>query len=186
MGKRGLTSLIHEAPLPVKKHSYTYEELILAGEGKLFGEGKARLPLPNMLMMDRITHVSEMGGAHGKGQLVAELDIHPDLWFFKCHFKDDPVMPGCLGLDALWQLSGFFLTWTGHPGKGRALGVGEVKYRGQILPTNKLVTYTIDVKRVLTSKLIMIITDGTVAVDGRPVYWADSLRVGLFESTEDF
>lgn len=186
MGKNGEIPAMTEAMKAAKKHSYNYDELIVAGKGQLFGDGYARLPLPPMLMLDRITHVSETGGAHGKGQLVAELDIKPDLWFFQCHFKDDPVMPGCLGLDALWQLSGFFLTWTGHPGKGRALGVGEVKYRGQILPTHKLVTYTIDVKRILTSKLIMIIADGTVMVDGRPVYWADSLRVGMFESTEDF
>lgn len=168
------------------QHSYSFEEVLAAGRGELFGSRTAKLPLPNMLMFDRISMIQADGGAHGNGVVVAELDIKPDLWFFGCHFQDDPVMPGCLGLDSLWQLSGFFLAWSGHVGKGRALGVGEVKFSGQILPTNKLVTYRIDIKRVIARKLVLAVADGSVTVDGKEVYVANSLKVGLFESTEGF
>ncbi len=168
------------------KNSYTYEDIIRCGHGKLFGPEDARLPLPNMLMFDRITNINADGGEYGKGEIIAELDVKPDLWFFDCHFEGDPVMPGCLGLDALWQLVGFFLVWSGHIGKGRALGVGEVKFRGQVLPTAKKVTYHLNIKRVMASKLILGIADGTVSVDDRQIYSATGLRVGLFTSTEDF
>jgi 3-hydroxyacyl-[acyl-carrier protein] dehydratase / trans-2-decenoyl-[acyl-carrier protein] isomerase len=170
----------------VIKNSYSYEELLQAGRGELFGEDRARAPLPPMLMMDRITHIDSDGGPHGLGQIVAELDINPDLWFFKCHFESDPVMPGCLGLDAMWQLIGFFLCWSGGPGRGRALGVGEVKFTGQVLPTAKRVTYRIDMKRVLLRRLFMGIGDATMEVDGRQIYTATDLRVGLFTSTDSF
>jgi len=169
-----------------RQSSYTNEELIQCGKAELFGEGNAQLPIDNMLMMDRITHISEEGGKYGRGQIIAELDINPDLWFFQCHFQGDPVMPGCLGLDAMWQTSGFFLGWLGLNGKGRALGVGEVKFTGQVLPTAKKVTYTIDVKRVLARGLSMVIADGTMEVDGRVIYTAEKMKVGLFTSTEDF
>ena len=139
-----------------------------------------------MLMFDRITRVDESGGAYGKGQLVAELDIRPDLWFFACHFEGDPVMPGCLGLDAMWQLTGFYLPWLGESGRGRALGVGEVKFTGQVLPDAKVVRYEIDVKRVLRGKLRLVIADGRIYVDDRLIYEAKDLRVGLFQSTEGF
>ena len=166
--------------------SYSKEDLIACGEGRLFGPGNAQLPLREMLMMDRITLISEEGGTYGKGQMLAELDIHPDLWFFGVHFQGDPVMPGCLGLDAMWQLVGFYLGWVGGPGRGRALGVGEVKFTGQVLPTAKLVKYRIDLKRVINSRLVMGIGDGTMSVDGREIYTAKDLRVGLFASTEGF
>ncbi len=169
-----------------RQSSFNREELLSCGRGELFGEGNARLPMPNMLMLDRITSISEEGGTYGKGHIIAELDINPDLWFFDCHFPTDPVMPGCLGLDAMWQLVGFYLGWLGHPGRGRALGSGEVKFTGQILPTAKLVTYKIDLKRVMARGLVMGIADGSVAVDGREIYTAKGLRVGLFTSTEDF
>jgi 3-hydroxyacyl-[acyl-carrier protein] dehydratase/trans-2-decenoyl-[acyl-carrier protein] isomerase len=133
-----------------------------------------------MLMFDRITTISDVGGTHGKGEIRAELDVKPDLWFFKCHFKDDPVMPGCLGLDAMWQMVGFFLGWLGGLGKGRALGVGEVKFTGQVLPSAKIVEYVIDVKRVIMRKLVLGIGDGIMKVDGKPIYEAKDLRVGLF------
>jgi 3-hydroxyacyl-[acyl-carrier protein] dehydratase/trans-2-decenoyl-[acyl-carrier protein] isomerase len=165
------------------KSSYSYEDIIACGKGELFGSGNAKLPLPPMLMLDRITNISATGGTHGKGEIVAELDIKPDLWFFGCHFQGDPVMPGCLGLDALWQLLGFFMIWTGAKGSGRALGVGEVKFTGQVLPTAKKVTYRINVKRFINRKLILAIGDGVVEVDGRPIYEANDLRVGLFENT---
>jgi 3-hydroxyacyl-[acyl-carrier protein] dehydratase/trans-2-decenoyl-[acyl-carrier protein] isomerase len=161
--------------------SFGYDDLIACGEGRLFGEGNARLPLPNMLMMDRITHIDDTGGAHGKGRMEAELDVHPGLWFFACHFQGDPVMPGCLGLDAMWQLVGFHLGWSGLPGRGRALGVGEVKFTGQITNDVKLVRYEIDIKRVFRSKLILGVADGTVLADGKPIYQAKDLRVGLFQ-----
>lgn len=169
-----------------RKDNYSREDLIQCGKGTLFEPGHAKLPLPNMLMMDRITRISPEGGLFGKGEIIAELDVDPGLWFFGCHFEGDPVMPGCLGLDALWQMVGFFLTWSGHPGRGRALGVGEVKFTGQILPTDKLVTYRISIKRLLTSKLKLAIADGTVEVDGKQIYAANGLRVGLFADVTAF
>ena len=161
-------------------------QLLECAHGALFGAGMARLPAPPMLMFDRITRLDEHGGAFGKGQLVAELDIRPDLWFFACHFEDDPVMPGCLGLDAMWQLAGFYLPWLGEPGRGRALGVGEVKFTGQVLPDARTVRYEIDVKRVLRGRLRMVIADGRTYVDGRLIYEARDLRVGLLQSAEGF
>jgi 3-hydroxyacyl-[acyl-carrier protein] dehydratase/trans-2-decenoyl-[acyl-carrier protein] isomerase len=169
-----------------QQNSYTKEELLSCSTGELFGPGNSQLPAPNMLMMDRIVEIHETGGIHGKGYIVAELDITPDLWFFACHFPGDPVMPGCLGLDAMWQLVGFFLGWSGGPGKGRALGVGEVKFKGQVLPTAKKVTYRIDLKRVIKRKLFMGLGDGTVEVDGRVIYEAKDLKVGLFQDTSSF
>lgn len=169
-----------------KKSSYNKEELLQCGHGQLFGPGNAQLPIGNMLMLDRITLITNEGGDFGKGKIVAELDINPDLWFFGCHFPGDPVMPGCLGLDAMWQLLGFFLGWSGHPGHGRALGVGDVKFKGQILPSAKSVTYHIDIRRVLAQKLVLGIADGRIEVDGQEIYHAKNLRVGLFESTESF
>jgi 3-hydroxyacyl-[acyl-carrier protein] dehydratase/trans-2-decenoyl-[acyl-carrier protein] isomerase len=166
--------------------SFEKDELLKCGHGEMFGAGNAQLPVGNMLMMDRITHISTEGGEHGKGEIIAELDINPDLWFFACHFPGDPVMPGCLGLDAMWQLVGFFLGWKGNKGRGRALGSGEVKFTGQILPTAKKVTFHIQLKRVIERKLVMGIADGSVKVDGREIYTAKDLRVGLFTSTDNF
>ncbi|MFT2110315.1 bifunctional 3-hydroxydecanoyl-ACP dehydratase/trans-2-decenoyl-ACP isomerase [Marinomonas sp. 2405UD68-3] len=166
--------------------SFEKDELLKCGYGEMFGDGNARLPVGNMLMMDRITNITAEGGEHGKGEIHAELDISPDLWFFDCHFPSDPVMPGCLGLDAMWQLVGFFLGWKGNKGRGRALGCGEVRFTGQILPTAKKVTFNIQLKRVIERRLVMGIADGTVAVDGRVIYTATDLRVGLFTSTENF
>ena len=166
--------------------TYNKEQLLECGHGELFGPGNAQLPIGNMLMMDRITHISDQGGANGKGQIIAELDINPDLWFFECHFPGDPVMPGCLGLDAMWQIVGFYLGWLGNPGHGRALGVGEVKFTGQVLPDATQVKYTINIKRVIARKLVLGIADGTVEVDGKLIYTAKDLRVGLFTSTEGF
>ncbi len=171
---------------PGRQNAYSREELLACGRGELFGPDSAKLPLPDMLMTDRITLITNSGGAHGKGEIHAELDINPDLWFFKCHFAGDPVMPGCLGVDALWQLVGFFLVWSGCKGRGRALGAGKVKFTGQVLPTAKLVTYDLQIKRMITRRLVMAIADGTVAVDGREIYKAEDLRVGLFTSTDDF
>jgi 3-hydroxyacyl-[acyl-carrier protein] dehydratase/trans-2-decenoyl-[acyl-carrier protein] isomerase len=168
------------------KNAYTKEELIACGNGKLFGPGNAQLPTDNMLMVDRISHISSEGGPNGKGEIIAQLDIHPDLWFFQCHFPGDPVMPGCLGLDAMWQLVGFFLGWRGNPGRGRALGSGEVKFSGQVLPTASQVVYNISIKRVVERKLVMGIADGSLSVDDREIYTARDLRVGLFQSTESF
>lgn len=163
-----------------KKSSYSYEDLVACGHGKLFGLNNARLPLPPMLMIDRITKINADGGAHGKGELVAELDIRPDLWFFNCHFETDPVMPGCLGLDAMWQLIGFYLGWIGGQGRGRALAAGDVKFKGMVLPEAKLVSYHIDLKRVITRRMTVGIGDGIVKVDGEAIYEANDLRVGLF------
>lgn len=175
------------SPTPhVAQPAYNKEELIACGMGNLFGPGNAQLPIDKMLMIDRIPHISSEGGEYDRGQIIAELDIHPDLWFFQCHFPGDPVMPGCLGLDAMWQLVGFFLGWRGNPGRGRALGSGDVKFTGQILPTAKRVEYNIQIKRVIERKLVMGIADGTVAVDGTVIYTAKDLRVGLFQSTESF
>jgi len=159
---------------------YGYEELLACGRGELFGPGNAQLPLPPMLMFDRITDIAEAGGAHDKGKVVAELDIKPELWFFGCHFKGDPVMPGCLGLDALWQLTGFFLGWLGLPGRGRALGVGEVKFADMVVPSVKKVVYGVDIKRVFRGKLNMAIADGWLEADGKRIYEALNMRVGLF------
>ncbi|EUJ10120.1 beta-hydroxyacyl-(acyl carrier protein) dehydratase FabA [Methylophilaceae bacterium 11] len=169
-----------------KQTSYTKEELLTCGRGELFGEGNAQLPLPPMLMFDRIVSITEDGGKYGAGQIIAELDVTPDLWFFGCHFTGDPVMPGCLGLDAMWQLVGFYLGWKGGPGRGRALGAGEVKFTGQVLPTAKLVRYHIDLKRVIMRKLVMGIADARMEVDGREIYVANDLRVGLFTTTDNF
>ena len=169
-----------------KPSSYDREQLLQCGYGAMFGPNNAQLPIDNMLMMDRINVINESEGAFGKGLVVAELDIHPDLWFFKCHFPGDPVMPGCLGLDALWQNVGFYLAWLGNPGHGRALGVGEVKFSGQVLPDAKKVTYFLDIKRVITRRLVLGIADGRVEVDGRAIYHAKDLRVGLFTSTDGF
>ena len=169
-----------------KKSSYNDEEILACGRGELFGPERPKLPKPNMLMFNRVIEVNNTGGKYGKGEVVAELDITPDLWFFGCHFQDDPVMPGCLGLDSMWQLTGFFMAWEGHEGKGRALGAGEIKFTGQILPEAKKVTYHIHIKRVIARKLVLCISDATVAVDGNLVYEGNNLRVGLFESTEGF
>lgn len=170
----------------IRKNAYNHDELVLCGKGGLFGPATGKLPTGNLLMFDRIVEIKDDGGDYGKGFIEAELDIDPRLWFFGCHFVDDPVMPGCLGLDALWQLCGFFLSWSGLLGKGRALGVGKVKFSGQVLPTAKRVTYLLHIKRLIARKLNMVIADGKVAVDGRTIYTADDLRVGLFQSTDAF
>ncbi|WP_133543472.1 3-hydroxyacyl-[acyl-carrier-protein] dehydratase FabA [Mesocricetibacter intestinalis] len=169
-----------------RKHSYGYEDLLASGRGELFGEKGPQLPAPTMLMMDRVVEMNETGGNFGKGYVEAELDIHPDLFFFSCHFIGDPVMPGCLGLDAMWQLVGFYLGWIGGEGKGRALGVGEVKFTGQVRPSAKKVVYRIHLKRVINRKLIMGVADGEVEVDGRLIYTATDLKVGLFQDTSAF
>ena len=171
-----------------RRSSFEYEDLLSCGRGELFGAGNAQLPLPPMLMFDRIARISETGGAHDKGQVVAELKVagNPALdWFFACHFKGDPVMPGCLGLDALWQLTGFFLGWLGAPGRGRALGVGEVKFTNMVLPTTGKVEYIVDVKRVILRKLKLGIADGMLKADGVTIYTATDLRVGLFEAGQE-
>ncbi|RKZ75244.1 MAG: 3-hydroxyacyl-[acyl-carrier-protein] dehydratase FabA [Gammaproteobacteria bacterium] len=170
----------------MKKNSYTYEELLQCGRGEMFGPGNAQLPMPPMLMFDRVVNVTENGGSANRGCIVAEQDIHPDLWFFNCHFPGDPVMPGCLGLDAMWQLIGFFLGWLGGAGRGRALGAGEIKYAGEVSPKNKLIVYRIDLKRVIRRKLVMGIANAVMEVDGQEIYFAKNLRVGLLSSTENF
>ena len=165
-----------------KKSSYTYQELIDCGNGNLFGEGNAKLPLPPMLMFDRITKISEDNGLYKKGLIKAELDIKDNLWFFDCHFKKDPVMPGCLGLDAMWQLVGFFLGWQGNPGKGRALGVGTVKLTGEVIQSIKLVKYEIDMKKIMSPGGTTVgLANGVVLADDKKIYSADNLKVGLFK-----
>ncbi len=169
-----------------KQTAFNRDELLSCGRGEMFGPGNAQLPTPNMLMMDRIINIADEGGEFGKGEILAELDVRKDLWFFDCHVPGDPVMPGCLGLDAMWQLVGFFLAWIGNPGHGRALGVGEVKFTGQVLPRAAKVTYHIDMKRVISRKLVLGVADGVMKVDGREIYVAKDLRVGLFTSTDNF
>ena len=163
-----------------RQNSYDFDGLMKCARGELFGQGNAQLPAPPMLMLDRITNITEDGGEHGKGQLVAELDVNPDLWFFKCHFLGDPVMPGCLGLDALWQLTGFFLGWRGMPGRGRALGVGEVKFTGMVTPEVKLIRYEVNPRRIIDRKLKLGVADGKMFADGELVYTTSDMRVGLF------
>ena len=163
-----------------RQSNYTYDDLIACANGDLFGPGNARLPTPPMLMFDRITHISDSGGAHDKGEIRAELDIKPELWFFDCHFRTDPVMPGCLGLDAMWQLVGFYLGWLGNPGRGRALGAGTVKFTGQVLQDVSLVEYQLDIRRVITGRLTMGISNARLLADGEQIYSAEDLRVGLF------
>ena len=166
----------------MKKNSYSHDELINCGNGELFGAGNAKLPLPPMLMFDRITEINDNKGVFNKGSLKAELDIKKDLWFFDCHFKEDPVMPGCLGLDAMWQLVGFYLGWIGNPGKGRALGVGTVKFTGEVLQNVKLVTYEIDMKKIMSPGGTTVgLANGVVLADGKKIYSAESLKVGLFK-----
>jgi 3-hydroxyacyl-[acyl-carrier protein] dehydratase / trans-2-decenoyl-[acyl-carrier protein] isomerase len=165
-----------------RRSSYSYEDLLACARGELFGQGNAQLPLPPMLMFDRITEISEDGGPNGKGAVRAELDVKPDLWFFDCHFKGDPVMPGCLGLDALWQMTGFFLGWLGAPGRGRALGTGEIKFTGQVLPSVARVEYGVDFKRVIRGKLVLGVADGWLKADGETIYQAKDLKVGLFKA----
>ncbi|MFO1012914.1 MAG: 3-hydroxyacyl-[acyl-carrier-protein] dehydratase FabA [Caulobacteraceae bacterium] len=166
------------------RSSFDYEDLLACGRGEMFGPGNAQLPVPPMLMFDRITHIADNDGLHGKGSVVAELDIRPDLWFFDCHFIGDPVMPGCLGLDAMWQIVGFFLGWSGAPGRGRALGSGEVRFGGEVTPATKKVTYRIDLKRVILRRLVMGVADGVVEADGVRIYEAKDLRVGLFKPAD--
>ena len=179
-GSSGATKIGNFTGMQSRQSSYEYEELLACGRGELFGEGP-QLPLPPMLMFDRISELSEQGGEHGKGLVRAELNVKPDLWFFPCHFKGDPVMPGCLGLDALWQLLGFFLGWSGSSGSGRALGLGELKFSGQVLPSMKKVVYGLEIKRVMRSKLILGIADGWLSADGNVIYRASDLKVGLFK-----
>jgi 3-hydroxyacyl-[acyl-carrier protein] dehydratase/trans-2-decenoyl-[acyl-carrier protein] isomerase len=169
-----------------RPHAYSREQLLASARGELFGPGAARLPDDPMLMFDRITEIREAAGEHGKGIVRAELDVRPDLWFFGCHFHGDPVMPGCLGLDAMWQLTGFFMTWSGARGRGRALGCGEVKFTGQVLPQARLVEYEIHISRMINRKLVMAVSDARMRVDGREIYTAKDLRVGMFTSTDSF
>ena len=182
----GGSFLALDTPRMTRLHTFSRDQLLASARGELFGPNKGRLPNDPMLMFDRITDIREDGGAYGKGLIRAELDIKPDLWFFGCHFIGDPVMPGCLGLDAMWQLTGFFLTWLGAPGKGRALGCGEVKFTGQVLPDAKLVRYEIDISRVINRKLVMAQSDARMYVDDREIYNARDLRVGLFTETGSF
>ena len=164
-----------------RRSGYEYEDLLACGRGEMFGPGNAQLPLPPMLMFDRIIEISETGGEYGKGLVRAELDVKPDLWFFGCHFKNDPVMPGCLGLDALWQMVGFYLGWIGGEGRGRALGLGELKFAGQVLPTVRKVAYHVDIKRVMRTKLVLGVADGWLSMDDEIIYRAKDLKVGLFK-----
>jgi len=164
-----------------KRNSYGYDSLIECAQGNMFGKGNAQLPMPPMLMIDRITKISNEGGKNGRGEILAELDVKPNLWFFDCHFPNDPVMPGCLGLDAMWQLLGFFLGWLGEKGQGRAISVGKVKFSGMVLPSSKKLQYRINIKRVLTSKLVLGIADGVLSADGKDIYKAEDIRVGLFQ-----
>ncbi len=173
------------AGAPGRVETLDKAQLLACARGEMFGVGNARLPSPPMLMFDRITRIADHGGAWGKGEIRAELDIRPDLWFFDCHFANDPVMPGCLGLDAMWQLSGFFLPWLGELGRGRALGVGEVKFTGQVLPDARLVRYQIDIHRVMRGRVPLVIADGQTFVDDRLIYVAGSMRVGLFRANQD-
>ena len=177
----GLNQVLRELKI-MKKNSYSYDDLITCGNGNLFGPGNAKLPLPPMLMFDRITEINENNGTFNKGSLKAELDIKDDLWFFDCHFKKDPVMPGCLGLDAMWQLVGFFLGWLGNPGKGRALGVGTVKFTGEVLQNVKNVRYEIDMKKIMSPGGTTVgLANGIVLADNKKIYSAESLKVGLFK-----
>src|SRR3954469_20055876 len=164
-----------------RRGGYEYEDLLACGRGEMFGPGNAQLPLPPMLMFDRISEINETGGEYGKGLVRAELNVNPDLWFFACHFKGDPVMPGCLGLDALWQMIGFYLGWTGGAGRGRALGLGELKFSGQVLPNVRKIVYNVDIKRVMRSKLVLGVADGWLSTDGEIIYRAKDLKVGLFK-----
>ena len=176
--------MLPQAMNPSETTSFTREDLLACSRGEMFGPGNAQLPSPPMLMFDRITSISKDGGANGKGQLIAELDIDPTLWFYGCHFVGDPVMPGCLGLDAMWQLVGFYLGWCGAPGRGRALGVGEVKFRGQVTPDIRKVVYRIDLKRVILRKLVLGVADGVMEADGKPIYHAKDLMVGVFKAED--
>ena len=170
----------------MQKNSYSFEELIECGEGKLFGKGNAKLPLPPMLMFDRITEISKDTGKFKKGLIKAELDIKDDLWFFNCHFKEDPVMPGCLGLDAMWQLLGFYLLWSGLPGIGRALSAEKVKFFGQVLPSASIVRYELDIKRVINRGAVLGVANGKMYVDDKEIYNAEKLKVGLFNDPSNF
>ena len=169
---------------PGARHSFDKDDLLACARGEMFGAGNAQLPAPPMLMMDRITMISDTGGSYNKGLVQAELDVHPEQWFFQCHFLGDPVMPGSLGLDALWQLVGFYLGWAGGQGKGRALGVGEVKFSGQVKPRCKVITYKIDLKKVIMRRRVLGIGDGVLEADGTPIYEAKDLMVGLFDAKD--
>ena len=170
----------------MKKNSFKYEELIDCANGKLFGPGNAKLPSPPMLMFDRITEIKSNSGKFKKGHIKAELDIKNKMWFFDCHFNEDAVMPGCLGVDAMWQLIGFYLGWLGGPGRGRALGAGQIRFTGQVLPSNKKITYNVSLSRIVARKLYMGIAVATMEVDGKLIYEATNLKVGLFTDTSSF